>query len=196
VRRLAVLDRDGTITEEVGYVDDLGKFRLMEHSAEAVRLLNAQGLKVVVVTNQSGVARGFFPESHVRAVHQRLEELLSANGARLDGIYYCPHHPTEGRGSYTGPCDCRKPEPGLLYQAVKEHGVQLSRSFVVGDKLSDMALAHRVESKGILVLTGYGREELTRGQGPEENQAKPDFVAEDLLQAARWIIGNLKAGSG
>lgn len=187
------LDRDGTITEEVGYVDDLVKFRLMEHSGQAIRLLNAQGLKVIVVTNQSGVARGFYPESHVRTVNQRLGELLSAEGARLDGIYYCPHHPTEGQGAYTHPCDCRKPEPGLLYEAVKEHGVQLSRSFVVGDKLSDMALAHRVGSKGVLVLTGYGREELARGQGPEENQAKPDFVAEDLLKAARWIIAQLKS---
>lgn len=198
------LDRDGTITEEVGYVDDLMKFRLMEHSAEAIRLLNAQGLKVIVVTNQSGVARGFFPESHVHAVHQRLGELLSAEGARLDGIYYCPHHPTEGQGAYTHPCDCRKPEPGLLYEAGKEHGVQLSRSFVVGDKLSDMALAHRVGSKGVLVLTGYGREELKGVHGSQftamnheprtMNEETPDFVAEDLLKAAHWIVSQLGSG--
>jgi D,D-heptose 1,7-bisphosphate phosphatase len=185
------LDRDGTITHEVGYVDDLAKFHLMSRSAEAIRDLNRLGVKVIVVTNQSGVARGFFPESHVQAVHQRLQEMLTAEGGRLDAIYYCPHHPTEGRGPYTYACDCRKPEPGLLHRAATEHGIRLTDSFVVGDKLSDMGLAHRVGAKGILVLTGYGKEEQKKMQSPEET---PDFVADDLLSAVRWIEKQLESG--
>jgi D-glycero-D-manno-heptose 1,7-bisphosphate phosphatase len=183
------LDRDGTITEEVGYVRDLSNFGLIKGSAEAIRLLNRRGIRTVVVTNQSGVARGYFPEAQVRKVNLRLEELLTREGSRLDAIYYCPHHPTEGQGDYTYACDCRKPEPGMLYQAEADHGVRLSQSFVVGDKLSDVELAHRVGAQGVLVRTGYGEEELRKIRS---GLSEPDFVAEDLLSAVRWIVQRLE----
>jgi len=188
------LDRDGTITEEIGYVRDLAGFRLMKDSAEAVRLLNGQGVKTLVVTNQSGVARGYYDENQVRRVNQRLLDLLAEQGGRLDGVYYCPHHPIEGEGPFTYPCGCRKPEPGLLYQAEMEHSVRLSQSYVVGDKMTDVELARRVGASGVLVLTGYGRGELERHRAA--GRPEPDHVAEDLLSAVRWILERRGAMAG
>jgi histidinol-phosphate phosphatase family protein len=190
--RAVFLDRDGTITKEIGYVHDIEKFELMEHSAEAIRLLNLKGVKVIVATNQSGVARGYFSETHVQGVNKRLVELLKAEGAHVDEILYCPHHPTEGQGPHTFSCDCRKPEPGLLYRAEEKHALHLSRSYVVGDKLTDISLAHRVGAKAVMVLTGYGREELEKCDG--SGNSHPDFVASDLLSAVHWILKELEAG--
>jgi D-glycero-D-manno-heptose 1,7-bisphosphate phosphatase len=187
------LDRDGTITEEIGYVRDLADFRLMKDSAEAIRLLNGNGVKTIVVTNQSGVARGYYDESQVQRVNRRLESLVTEQGARLDGVYYCPHHPTEGNGPLTFPCGCRKPEPGLLFRAEMDHGVRLSQSYVVGDKMTDIELARRVGATGILVLTGYGRGELERHR--RAGGIEPDYVAEDLLSAVRWILERKSNGS-
>jgi histidinol-phosphate phosphatase family protein len=189
--RAVFLDRDGTITKEIGYVHDIEKFELMEHSAEAIRLLNARGIKVIVATNQSGVARGYFSETHVQSVNKRLEELLAAKGAHVDEVFYCPHHPTEGQESHTFSCDCRKPNPGLLYRAEEKYALHLSQSFVVGDKLTDISLAHRVGAKAIMVLTGYGREELGKDDG--SGITLPDFVASDLLSAVHWILKELEA---
>jgi len=114
------LDRDGTINEEIGYMDRLEKLRLIPGAAEAIRLINESGMKTIVVTNQSGVARNVFDEASVDEVHARLRDMLRAEGAFLDGVYYCPHHPTEGRGDYLRTCDCRKPAPGLLLRAAEE----------------------------------------------------------------------------
>jgi D-glycero-D-manno-heptose 1,7-bisphosphate phosphatase len=187
------LDRDGTITEEIGYVRDLAGFRLMKDSAEAIRLLNRNAVKTIVVTNQSGVARGYYDESQVQRVNQRLETLVAEQGGRLDGVYYCPHHPTEGDGPFTFPCGCRKPEPGLLYQAELDHAVRLSQSYVVGDKMSDIELARRVGATGVLVLTGYGRGELEAHR--RTGGIEPDYVAGDLLSAVRWILTRKESGS-
>ena len=172
-------------------MDDLSIFRLLKNSAEAVRLLNREGIKTIGVTNQSGIARGYYPESQVHNVNKKLEELLTAEGSHLDGLYYCPHHPSEGKGPFTFACECRKPEPGMLYRAETEHGVVLSRSFVVGDKLSDMELARRVGAKGVMVLSGYGRRELESSRSTGSPQ--PDYVSEDLLSAVKWIIDQMKA---
>jgi len=208
-KRAAVfLDRDGTINEEVGYLDRVEKLRLIPGAAEAIRLLNEKGFKTVVVTNQSGVARGFFTEAFVETVHSRIQELLAAEGAVIDGFYYCPHHPTEGRGPYLQDCDCRKPAPGLLRCAAAEHGIDPSRSFVVGDTLKDIEAGGRVGIPGILVLTGYGREALaaleaqTDGPGtcPDASLAterhprniRPVHVAADLGAAVRWILRSLR----
>ena len=188
--RAVFLDRDGTITEEVGYVHTLDKFKLIQESGEAIALLNQQGIKTIVVTNQSGVARGYYPESHVKSVNRKLEELTSEKGAHFDAVYYCPHHPTEGQGPYSKPCDCRKPGAGMLYRAELEHGLHLSQSFVVGDKLIDIELAHRVGAKGILVRTGYGQEELRKSE--KADCPTPDHVANDLLSAVHWIIDQLE----
>ncbi len=118
--RVVFLDRDGTICEEVGYLDDVERMKLIPHSGRAVRLLNQRGFRVVVITNQAGVAKGFFPESILKDLHAEMERQLREEGAHLDGIYYCPHHPTDGVGPYLRTCNCRKPATGLLERAAAD----------------------------------------------------------------------------
>ena len=136
-RPAVFLDRDGTIIEDAHHLSHVDQVRLIPGAGEAVRRLNEHGLPVVVVTNQSGVARGFFPESLVADVYARLRELLAEQGAHVDGHYHCPHHPTEGSGRYTRDCECRKPKPGMLLAAARELSLDLSRSWMVGDRLTD-----------------------------------------------------------
>jgi D-glycero-D-manno-heptose 1,7-bisphosphate phosphatase len=144
-------------------------------------MINKSGMKVVVVTNQSGVARGFFDEAFVKAVHEHMHKTFQERGAFIDRFYYCPHHPTEGTGRYRMSCSCRKPEPGMPLQASAELGIDLSASYVVGDTAKDMELATRCGATGILVRTGYGKDEVSSG-------IRPAYVAEDILDAARWIL--------
>jgi D-glycero-D-manno-heptose 1,7-bisphosphate phosphatase len=180
------LDRDGTVNEEVGYVNHVERFTLLPRVGEAIRLLNQNGLKTVVITNQSGVARGYFPESLVSLVHQKMQELLKKDGAHLDGIYYCPHHPDVGAPPYRQKCRCRKPEPGLIEEAVKDLDLDLRRCYMIGDRGVDIEFAHRVGAKGILVLTGYGKGEWEYwGRQWKES---PEYVAQDLFEAVRWIL--------
>ncbi len=180
------MDRDGTINEEVGYVNHLERFVLLPRVGEAIRLLNQHGLKAVVVTNQSGVARGYFPESLIRLVHQRMQELLKQEGAYLDGIYYCPHHPDVGSPLYRQKCKCRKPETGLVDEASRALDLDALKSYMIGDRGKDLEFAHRIGAKGILVLTGYGRGEWEYCQG--QWKVKPDYVAQDLYEAVQWIL--------
>lgn len=181
------LDRDGTINEEVGYVNHIERFHLLPRVGQAIRLLNEHGWKAVVITNQSGVARGYFPESLIHEVHQKMQELLKKEGAHLDGIYYCPHHPDVGSSPYRQKCRCRKPAPGLIEDAVKDLDLDTSESYMIGDRAMDIEFAHPMGAKAILVLTGYGKGEweFARNQW----QSKVDYVAEDLLGAAEWILG-------
>ncbi len=177
--RAVFLDRDGTLIEEVGYLSRIEEFRLLPRVGEAIRLLNRHQLKAIVITNQSGVARGYFPESFVQVIHRKLEDLLKREGAHLDGIYYCPHHPDEK-------CECRKPAAGLVKKAVEDLDLNCLQSYVVGDRGIDIELAHGVGAKGILVLTGYGKgewEEIEKGE-----KAKPHHVAQDLCEAVEWIL--------
>ncbi|MGH7274306.1 MAG: D-glycero-beta-D-manno-heptose 1,7-bisphosphate 7-phosphatase, partial [Nitrospiria bacterium] len=174
------LDRDGTINEDVGYLDSTARLKLLPGAAEAIRQINQGQLKAVVLTNQSGVARGYYPEERLKEIHEHLETILAEHGARLDGIYYCIHHPDEG-------CLCRKPSVGMLEAASRELSIDLSRSYVVGDKVSDIELAHNAGAKGILVLTGHGINDLA-GLDP----SLPNFVAKDLSEAIRWIIEDVK----
>lgn len=186
------IDRDGTLFKEVGYINHLSRVELLPRSAEAVRNLNEAGLKAVVVTNQAGVARGYFPESLVEAVHRKMHRLLAQEGARLDGVYYCPHHPEGLDSRYRRTCSCRKPAPGMLERASRELGIDLSRSYVVGDKITDIEMAHRVGARGVLVLTGYGRGQLEL-QGHLWRDG-PEAVADDLLEAVLWIRAELADG--
>lgn len=174
-------DRDGTINEEAGYIGDLKDLHICPHAAEAVRLVNEAGMKAIVITNQSGVARGLIEESFLGVIHGRIRDLLAEQGAVIDGFYYCPHHPTVGSGPYLQRCGCRKPEPGMLIRAAQEHGIDLAVSYVIGDHASDLQAARRVSAKGILVKTGHGLEYIN---GDE----KPDYVAEDVFDAVRWIM--------
>ena len=189
MRGAVFVDRDGTISNEVGYIRDPDQFQLMPKSAEAVKLIHESGLKIIVITNQAGVAKGFFTEEMVDQVNKKMEKLLSVQGAYLDGIYYCPHHPEGVVESYRKTCDCRKPASGLLEQASREHDIDLTVSYMVGDKLTDMECANKAGVKGILVLTGYGKDVHKKIESL--NTKKPEYVEDDLFDAAKWIINDL-----
>jgi len=179
------LDRDGTINEEVGYLDSLERLVIYPRAPEAIKILNESRMKVVVVTNQSGVARGYFTEDFVTSVHERMQEVLAKRQAHLDALYYCPHHP-EGLGAYRRKCPCRKPEPGMLFAAAREMDLDLSHSYLIGDTRKDMETALAAGVKGILVRTGYGVEEEAAAAAADNSFP----VAEDILAAVNWIIGD------
>jgi D-glycero-D-manno-heptose 1,7-bisphosphate phosphatase len=170
----------------VGYVNHVSRFRLYSFSVDAVRLVNRAGFLAVVVTNQAGVARGYFPESVIHEVHAVLRDAMEGGGARLDGVYFCAHHPTVGEPPYRRDCDCRKPRPGMLRRAEAELGADLARSWVVGDRHGDLRLAWSVGARGALVKSGYGRGELAY-HAPSWPRP-PDLVAEHLLEAVQRIL--------
>jgi D-glycero-D-manno-heptose 1,7-bisphosphate phosphatase len=184
--RAVFLDRDGTINEEMGYVNHVDRFRLLPRTAKAIRLINTSGLHTVVVTNQSGVARGIFPESLVEEVHRRMQEMLGAHGAYIDAVYYCPHHPDFGPPEYRKRCHCRKPATGIIERACNDLGIDPTRSYMIGDRMIDVEFGHTIGAKGILVLTGYGKGELAYRDG--HGRGPPDFIAQDLYDAVRWIM--------
>jgi D-glycero-D-manno-heptose 1,7-bisphosphate phosphatase len=176
-----LLDRDGTIIRDVVHLSRLEQVELLPRVAEAIRLLSDRGLKVAVITNQSAVGRGLLTEEELRRIHRELERRLVAAGARLDGFFYCPHHPTEALGSYRLACDCRKPNAGLARRAAAELKLDLGRSYVVGDQATDMELAERIGARGILIQAQ-----------PPERAARPGRVTvKDLWQAANWIVRDL-----
>ena len=177
------LDRDGTLNEEMGYINHLSRFKLLPQAIPAIRRLNEAGVKVVLVTNQSGAARGYFPPSLVEEIHAHLKQVLAGGGAHLDGIYACLHGPADG-------CACRKPWPALLEQAARELDLDLSRSYLVGDRYKDIDTAANAGLKGILVLTGYGRGEFEFIR--EKAAVQPVYVAQDLEDAAAWILEDLQ----
>jgi D-glycero-D-manno-heptose 1,7-bisphosphate phosphatase len=181
VKRGVFLDRDGTLIEEVGYLDRIDRVRFFPYTVDAVRLLNRAGFAVIVATNQAGIARGFFDEAFVEATHQSLSATLEAGGARVDAFYFCPHHPEAGVGPYRQACDCRKPRPGLLRRAAEDLGVDLRRSFVVGDRAHDIAAGAAVGARGVLVRTGYG----ARVEPSEHGAAA---VTDNLMGAVAWIL--------
>ena len=179
LRPAVFLDRDGTISEEVGYLDHINRFQMFPFAAPAIRQLNAAKLPVIVITNQSGVARGYFPESLITTVHELMTTQLAKEGAHVDALYYCPHGEEDA-------CVCRKPKPGMLEAAAREHGLDLRRSFVVGDRYGDVELAHGVGARAILVRTGYGEAQMQRDSA--KWPAPPDFIAENLVEATDWIL--------
>ncbi len=185
--RAVFLDRDGTIIEEVGYLDRPERVEFFPFTIDAVRVLNRAGLAVVMVSNQSGIARGFFSEAVADAVHERMAAMLAAGGARLDAYYYCPHHPDGTVEGFAKVCDCRKPARGLVDRAAAEFGVDPRRSFVVGDRWLDVELARTVGAKGILVRTGYG--DMQERRPPQGVNA--DAVVDNLIAASSWILGRL-----
>jgi D-glycero-D-manno-heptose 1,7-bisphosphate phosphatase len=187
------LDRDGTVNEEVGYLSELSQLRLIPGAAEAIRRLNEAGLPVVLVTNQSGVARGYFPEAFVEETHRLLKKLLAGEGARLDAIYYCPHHPTAGDSRYTAACNCRKPATGLLDSAARDLKIDLHRSYMVGDKWSDVELGQRAGALSILVATGFAADAPVNRRPAHVRE--PDLVAPDLAAAVDWILSR-EGGKG
>lgn len=185
------LDRDGTINEEVGPVQSPDRMKPIPGAAIALRHLGEAGFVRIVVSNQSRVARGDTTEELVEATQQHLLRILQRDGGHTDAFYYCPHHPEVGRFPYRRTCRCRKPEVGLVDQAVLEHDVDLSRSYVVGDQTTDIMLAQRLGIPSVLVLTGFGREALQQLQ--EAGNVGPDHVASNLLAATEWIL--MRSGS-
>jgi D-glycero-D-manno-heptose 1,7-bisphosphate phosphatase len=185
VTRPAVfLDRDGTIIEDVGYLRDVSQIDLLPWAADAIRQLNEAGYAVIVITNQSGVGRGFYDEAHVQATHRALDAMLGERGARIDGYYYCPHYPESSDSRYGGKCDCRKPAPGLLQRAAAELGLDLAASWMVGDWWRDVQAGIGAGTRTILVRTGRSAEH--RPAPPDA--PRPDAILNSLMEAAGWIL--------
>lgn len=171
MNRALFIDRDGTIAKDVPYCSRPEDFELLPGVGEAIRQLNKKGFRVIVITNQSGIARGYFTEEMLERIHQKMREDLARHGARIDAIYYCPHDPEEG-------CQCRKPKPGLIYQAAKEHSIELSKSFFIGDKSLDIEAGHAAGCKVVLISDG----------GEVSYPRAPEFVARNIIEASQWII--------
>ena len=191
MKRAVFIDRDGTLSEEVGYINHPERFRLFPYAAEAVRHLNENGWLAIVTTNQAGVARGYFSEQMIEKVHKGMEDQLAIDGASLDAIYYCAHHPSVGEPPYRDDCDCRKPKPGLITRAATDFDIDLKNSWMVGDRYSDIQMARNAGVKSAFVLSGYGR-----GEWEHQRQSwteQPDMVAENLLQVVLNIVEESKS---
>lgn len=180
------IDRDGTLNEQMGYINHVSRFVLLPGTAEAIRLLNRHQYLAIIASNQSGVARGFFPIELVEEIHARMRALLGKEGAVVDGIFFCPHYERGIVPEYTIVCDCRKPKTGLINKACEAFDIDMANSYVIGDRYTDIELALRSNLKGILVTTGYGLGDLDYVF--PRMSFKPAHVAKDLLHAVHWII--------
>src|SRR4030043_116157 len=187
MKRPAVfIDRDGTINEQMGYINHLSRFHLIPGVADAIRLLNKNGFLAIIITNQSGVARGYFTMELLYEVHSLMIETLRRDGANIDAVFFCPHYPGGKVPEYSHECDCRKPRTGLIDQARDAFNIDMSRSYLVGDHTTDLELAHHCNLEGIMVRTGYGMGEISYIL--QQISIKPCYIAEDLLDAVKWII--------
>lgn len=185
--KVVFLDRDGTINQEVSYLYRPQDLVILSGVPEGIALLRREGFKIAVVTNQAGIARGYYTVEQMQRLHQYLNGELKKRGAWIDRFYYCPHHPVHGIGEYKRKCRCRKPDIGMFEMAEKDFAVDKGRSYMVGDKQIDVLAGHNYGICSILVSTGYGREEraknIDRGEEPFY-----DFYAETLMDAAEFII--------
>jgi len=180
------LDRDGTIIYETNYLKNIENIKLFKCSAKAIKKLNDNEIPAIMVSNQSGVARGYFDEENVRLINKTVNEMLKKHHACLDGFYYCPHHPKGTVEKYAVECNCRKPLSGMIDQALSDFGdIDISRSYVVGDKECDVKMAKNAGCKGILVMTGYGKD-------LDYKSFNPNYIANDLENAVDWILEDLK----
>jgi D-glycero-D-manno-heptose 1,7-bisphosphate phosphatase len=184
VRKAVFLDRDGTLLEEANYLSELERVVFFPFSVDAVRMLNRADFAVVVVTNQAGIARGIVEESFVGVAHAFMTSRLAEGGAHVDAYYYCPHHPKGIVEAYRRACDCRKPQPGMLKKAADDLGLDLQRSFIVGDKMQDLEAGHAVGARGVLVRTGYGRRE----EATADRKVQPAAVVDNLMGAVSWML--------
>ena len=185
MRPTVFIDRDGTMVHDVGYLSRIEDLRWFPATIDAVRMLNRAGFLVCVTTNQSGIALGFCTDAFVRRVHDEMGATIARSGGRVDGWFYCPHHPQATIDALRLDCECRKPRPGLVRQAQDQFPIDLARSFVIGDKSADVGLAEGVGARGVLVRTGYGESEIVRCGGAVPGAA---YVAADLMAATTWIL--------
>jgi len=183
------LDRDGTVNVEEKFIASAEQLRLIPRSARAIRELNDLGAKVFIITNQSGVARGYFSEDAVHEVNEALKVLLKKEGAAVDDFFYCPHLPGAADKRYDVVCDCRKPKPGMLHQARDRYGIDLRRSFVIGDRCVDVGAGKAVGAGTVMVMTGYGAEDIPNCRN------LPDFVAPDLFDGVQYVKETIAARS-
>ncbi|HEY1372589.1 MAG TPA: HAD-IIIA family hydrolase [Candidatus Binatia bacterium] len=174
-----LVDRDGTLIRDVGHLSRVEQIEVLPRAAEALRLMRGRGLKIAIVTNQSAVGRGLLDEKGLDAIHRELEKRLAAAGASIDAIYYCPHHPTKALGSYRISCECRKPDTGMALRAAADLDLDLARSYVIGDKPSDVELAERVGALGILL--------------DPELAANSSAAVRDIWEAAERVLADLDA---
>jgi len=179
------LDRDGTLNEEMGYINHASRFRLYPFVPEALSIFKECGFKLIIVTNQSGIARGYFTEELLKEIHDFMHESLAESSIEVDAVYYCPHHPDADIEMYKKDCGCRKPKPGMIEKAKQEFNIDLSSSFMIGDRWKDVEFGKQLGLKTIMVLTGYGKGEYTyqRNAWP----GRPDHICENLLEAANYI---------
>ncbi len=186
MNKAAFIDRDGNLIHEVGYISSLDRIKFYKRSIKAVKFLKDNGYKIIVVTNQSGVARNYIPESFVKNAHAKINNMLKKFGLQIDGFYYCPHHPKKAVFKrYLKDCDCRKPKLGMVKAAAKKFNIDLKKSFVIGDKLTDVHLGKNGKMKTALVLTGYGKSEKKLIKTAYD---KPDVIAKDFYQAVRLLV--------
>jgi D-glycero-D-manno-heptose 1,7-bisphosphate phosphatase len=186
MRPAVFIDRDGTINEQRGYINHISRFALLPGVGKAISLLNMNDHIVVVTSNQSGVARGYFPIQLVKDIHDVMVLELKKYKAYVDRIYFCPHHPDGIVPEYSRQCSCRKPNIGLIKQAQDELDIDMETSYVIGDRLVDIEFAHNANLPGILVLTGYGKGEVQ--YSIPHKSITPAYVAENLLRAVQWIL--------
>jgi len=184
-RRAVFLDRDGTMIHDAGYLSRLEDLRWFPWSIDAIRMLNRAGFAVCVTTNQGGIGMGLYDQAFVDRTHAEMSAALTASGARVDGWFFCPHHPRAVDPALRADCECRKPKPGLIHQAAKRFDLDLAQSFVVGDKMGDVGLGNAVGAQSILVKTGYGQTEVLRHNGEVPGAA---HIAETLADAVSWIL--------
>jgi D,D-heptose 1,7-bisphosphate phosphatase len=173
-KKAIFLDRDGVINKEVGYLSKPNNFEFIEGSIEGLKILKQKGFLLIIITNQAGIARGFFTEATLKAIHKVMLNRLKQNGITLDDIYYCPHHP-----DFTGSCDCRKPNPGMILNAELKHNINLNNSYMIGDTLKDIQTGKAAKCKTVLVLTGYGKEEQNK-----ISNIVPDMIFKNLKEFA------------
>lgn len=176
------LDRDGTLIEDTGYINSPEQVKFLPGAIAAVKKLQDAGFKIIIISNQSGVARGLITEDMLQTIDKLIHRQVLNGGAHIDGSYYCPHHPEHGVYPYRQDCECRKPHIGLIRKAVKDHDLDLSGSIMVGDHSNDIETAKRAGIKSVFVMTGHGPEEKAH------LKSQPDHIATDLSAAADWII--------
>jgi len=172
--RAIFLDRDGVINKEVNYLSDPSDFEFIEGSIEALKILKQKRFLLIVISNQAGIARGYFTEETLKKIHEKMIKILNQNDTKMDAIYYCPHHP-----KFTGSCDCRKPNPGMILKAKLKYNIDLKRSYMVGDTLNDIKTGKAVKCKTVLVLTGYGKDEQKKIRS-----IIPDMIFKNLKEFA------------
>lgn len=175
------LDRDDTIIKDMVYLDDPDKIHILPKVCDAVTTLNQRNIPVIVITNQSGIARGILDEERLAQIHLRMLSLLARHNARIDAIYYCPHHPEGTVPQYSHACSCRKPEPGLLIQAARDFSLDLESCYMIGDKPIDVETIHRVGGKGVLLA----------GDQYQDDMQQPEYIAHDILDAVHWILKDI-----